>query len=157
MQSNMYAFVTRWTVPGTASKVYAILNDVAGYPRWWPSLATSFQKISDGQGGKGASGHVVTKGFLPYSLQWTYEVTATNPPHGFSIKAFGDVAGDGRWELSQNGDMVDVVYHWTVRGERPLLKYLSPLLRPLFSLNHDYVMKKGEEGLRKELQRVIVA
>ena len=36
---------------------------------------------------------------------------------------------------------------------KPLLKWLSPLLKPLFKLNHDRVMADGERGLRAELER----
>jgi hypothetical protein len=48
---------------------------------------------------------------------------------------------------------VDVTYDWQLRGEKPLLRRLSFLLRPVFTANHRWAMARGEESLRLELER----
>lgn len=154
MSSTSYNFVTRWRVPGNIDDVYDILFTIDRYPHWWPSLAQSYTCIHKGDAtGLGAKGNIITKGFLPYVIRWSYEVTETDKPHEFRIVASGDLIGDGHWILRQNDQCVDVVYHWNVRTEKPLLKFLSPVLRPLFALNHNYVMKKGLLGLTEELDK----
>jgi hypothetical protein len=46
-----------------------------------------------------------------------------------------------------------VTYDWVVRAEKPLLRALSPLFRPLLAANHRWAMRKGEESLALELAR----
>ncbi len=60
-----------------------------------------------------------------------------------STHATAGASGIGRTEFS-----------YCDSADKPLLKYFSFLLRPLFQLNHDYVMKKGEEGLKRQLRWV---
>jgi hypothetical protein len=42
---------------------------------------------------------------------------------------------------------------WRISADKPLLKYLSFLMKPLFSANHVWAMARGEESLRLELAR----
>ena len=48
---------------------------------------------------------------------------------------------------------MDVTYDWRLRAEKPLLRSLSFLLKPLFEANHRWAMAQGEESLRLELAR----
>ena len=74
-------------------------------------------------------------------------------PHGFTIVASGDFDGRGVWTFRQNGRSVDIVYDWRIRAEKPLLKYLSFVLKPIFKANHRWAMAQGEESLKQELAR----
>ncbi|HEV2687509.1 MAG TPA: hypothetical protein VGV35_03115, partial [Bryobacteraceae bacterium] len=94
-----------------------------------------------------------TKGWLPYTLRWSFRVTESRRPHGFSLDAWGDFEGHGIWTFTQSGPLVDIAYDWKIRAEKPLLRYLSFLLKPLFSVNHRWAMARGEESLRAELGR----
>ncbi len=102
--------------------------------------------------GKVVSLHV--KGWLPYKLRWSFRVTESHAPHGFSIEAWGDLNGRGTWTLVQDGPYVNVHYDWRINADRPLLRYLSFALKPLFASNHRWAMARGEEGIRLELQRL---
>ena len=44
-------------------------------------------------------------------------------------------------------------YDWKIRADKPLLKYGSFLMKPIFSANHRWAMAKGEESLKLELAR----
>lgn len=46
-----------------------------------------------------------------------------------------------------------MAYYWQITATKPLLKLLTPLLRPAFSANHHWAMRMGEQSLRLELQR----
>ena len=94
-----------------------------------------------------------TKGWLPYTLDWELEVVESRHPHGFTIEAKGDLAGRGVWTLESAGAWTLVTYDWAVRAEKPLLRALSPLFRPLLAANHRWAMRKGEESLALELAR----
>jgi hypothetical protein len=49
--------------------------------------------------------------------------------------------------LKQNGRYVDVRYDWKIVVEKPLLKYFSPIMKPIFAANHRWAMAKGEQSL----------
>jgi hypothetical protein len=154
MAPRDYSFVTRWRMPASPREVDLVLSDTAQVARWWPELYAKAEVLESGDiTGLGKEVRVETKGFLPYVLKWSYIVTEAKPAEGFSIAATGDIEGDGRWLFEPDGPSTNVIYHWNVRAEKPLLRYFSFLLRPLFAANHNYVMKKGEEGLKKELMR----
>ena len=44
-----------------------------------------------------------------------------------------------------------MTYDWKIRADKPLLRYLSFLLKPIFSANHRWAMAQGEKALRAEL------
>jgi hypothetical protein len=48
---------------------------------------------------------------------------------------------------------VDITYDWRIQAQKPLLRKLSLLLRPVFEANHRWAMAQGEESLRLELAR----
>ena len=73
---------------------------------------------------------------------------------GFSLEALGDFVGRGIWTFTQEGPMCKIVYDWKIEAEKPLLKYLSFLFKPIFSANHHWAMAKGLESLKLELRRV---
>jgi hypothetical protein len=149
-----YAFLTRWRVAATPEEVYAILDDALDLPRWWPAVYLSAREVAPGDSsgiGKIVSLH--TKGWLPYTLTWEFRVTEKRRPHGFALEATGDFVGRGVWEFTGDGSMCDVTFDWRIRADKPLLRYLSFLLRPIFAWNHRWAMAKGEESLNLELHR----
>jgi hypothetical protein len=149
-----YEFLTRWRVPGEIGTVYAILNDVEGLTRWWSSVYLEVTVAEPGDAlGVGKLVHLHTKGRLPYTLRWSFRVTAAEPPKSFSLEARGDFVGRGVWTLRQDGGEVDVIYDWRIRAEKPLLRSLSFALKPFFEANHRWAMDQGLIGLREELQR----
>lgn len=149
-----YRFVSRWTVPGTVREVADVLSDPRELSRWWPAVYLDVEEIAPGgESGVGRRVRLHTKGFLPYTLDWELEVVASRHPHGFAVAATGDLAGRGEWTFEEAGDETLVTYDWRVRAEKPLLRALSPLFRPLLSANHRWAMRRGEESLVLELAR----
>jgi hypothetical protein len=94
-----------------------------------------------------------TKGRLPYTLRWSFRVTERRFPEGFSLEAWGDFDGRGIWTFARDGDFTNVTYDWRIRADKPLLRYLSFLFKPVFSANHRWAMARGEESLQGELAR----
>lgn len=161
MVANAYHFTTTWQVPGTREEITDILGDAVGLARWWPSVYLDVRELEPGDAtGRGKVVELWTKGFLPYTLRWRFEVTKSDPPHGFRLEARGDFVGIGIWTLvplraagDARGPLTTVTYDWTVTAEKGLLKRSSSLMRRLFSANHDWAMRRGEESLRLELAR----
>ena len=154
MSANEYHFLTHWRVRGIVEEVSDVLGNPLDLPRWWPSVYLAVKQIDPG--GPDGVGRVVelhTKGWLPYTLRWSFRVTESRRPFGFSLEAWGDFEGRGIWTFAQDGEFVNIAYNWRIRAEKPLLRYLSFVLKPIFSANHRWAMARGEESLRVELGR----
>jgi polyketide cyclase/dehydrase/lipid transport protein len=151
---NEYHFLSRWRVPGTCGEVADVLGEPTGLARWWPSVYLRVDEIQPGDArGVGRRVRLLTKGWLPYTLRWEFEIVESRKPYGFTLVANGDFNGRGVWTFAQDGAFVDITYDWRIRAEKPLLKNLSFLLRPAFEANHRWAMARGEESLRLELER----
>jgi hypothetical protein len=154
MPNNEYHFITRWRVQGTVQEVFEILSDAPDLVRWWPSVYLDVQQVQPGdERGVGRVISLYTKGWLPYTLRWQFRVTESRAPQGFSLEAWGDFVGRGVWTFEQDGPWVNIIYDWRIRADKPLLRYLSFLLKPLFAANHRWAMARGEESLQLELAR----
>jgi hypothetical protein len=150
-----YHFVTSWRVQGTCGEVADVLGDPLRLAMWWPSVYLKVEEIDAAQtdSGVGRRVRLLTKGWLPYTLQWDVVVLDSQYPHGSRIAATGDFEGTGVWTFRQDGDHVDITYDWSIRATKPLLRNLSFLLRPVFEANHRWAMAQGEESLVLELAR----
>lgn len=154
MASNDYHFVTHWRVAGTIEEVGAILADASDLARWWPSVYLDVRELeAGGPDGVGRVVELFTKGWLPYTLRWRFRVTESRAPHGFTLEAWGDFVGRGIWTFAQEGENVAITYDWRISAEKPLLRRLSFVLKPIFGANHEWAMARGEESLKLELRR----
>jgi polyketide cyclase/dehydrase/lipid transport protein len=153
MAGEHYDFLTQWRFEDAAiTEVADILEDTASLPRWWPQL---FRKVTitkrGSEHGLGEVAHCECRARLPYTLRFTYTCVEVHYPNGSTIESTGDLIGRGIWKLEERAGGVDVEYSWRVSLEKPLLRLLSPLLRPLLAGNHEWSMQRGEEGMRREI------
>jgi hypothetical protein len=156
MPWNDYHFITYWTVPGaTREEIYAVIADAEALPHWWPSVYLEVTPVPDtgDANGIGRVFDLYTKGWLPYTLRWRLTVQEVKPPLGSTIGASGDFNGRGIWRFIQTADGVDVIFDWKLTADKPLLKYLSPVLKPAFAANHKWAMEQGRVSLLRELER----
>ena len=153
MASNDYHFITRWRVKSTVKEVSEIIGDAIGLERWWPSVYLDVQILEPGdEQGLGKVVNLYTKGWLPYTLRWTFRVTDVQTD-GFTLEAWGDFDGRGIWTFEQDGPWVNVIYDWKILAEKPVLRNFSFIMKPIFSANHRWAMAQGEESLKLELAR----
>jgi hypothetical protein len=154
MASNDYHFITHWRVEAPIEEVAEILSNGVDLVRWWPSVYLNAEELEPGDAeGVGRVISLYTKGWLPYTLRWQFRVTESRFPHGFTLEAWGDFDGRGIWTLEQDGPWVDVTYDWKIRAEKPLLRYFSFIMKPIFGANHRWAMAQGEASLKLELAR----
>jgi hypothetical protein len=154
MISNEYHFVTHWRVKAPVEEVFDIISNPTDLTRWWPSVYLDVDELK--RGDKKGLGKIValhTKGWLPYTLRWQFRIVESDAPRSFTLEAWGDFVGRGTWSLERDGDWTNVTYDWRIRAEKPLLRRLSPILKPFFAANHRWAMARGEESLRLELER----
>lgn len=137
----------------TVDEVADILSEAGRFPEWWPEVYLSVAEVAPGDAnGVGRAFALHTRGWLPYTLRWTARVAEVRPD-GWTVEATGDLVGRGVWTLAQHGAQAFVHYDWRVEVEKPLLKPLTPLLRPVYAWNHRWAMARGHAGLRRELAR----
>ena len=152
--ANAYHFITHWRVQSSVEEVMTILADPLDLVRWWPSVYLEAHELQQGGAdGVGREISLYTKGWLPYTLRWQFRITEVNLPAGFTLEAHGDFEGRGIWTFAQDGAFVDLTYDWLITAEKPILKYFSFVMKPVFAANHQWAMRMGEESLKLELAR----
>ena len=155
MATNRYSFTTHWHVHAAPDLVSAILGEATDLPRWWPSVYLEAKELAPGQPGTRVGREIAlhTRGWLPYTLRWNFRVVDNRHPRGFSIAAWGDFEGTGVWTFEPEAGGTHVRFDWNIVAEKPLLKYLSFLMKPIFRANHEWAMRRGEECLAREIER----
>ena len=152
MSAARFDLTSVWRVEGTRQEVWAVLTDVRGFTRWWSDVYLAVDVLDEGDAdGVGAVLAVHSRGWLPYRLRWRGRVVEARRPEALALEASGDLAGRGRWTLTQAAGGVIARYGWQVVAERPPLRRLAPLLKPALAANHRWAMARGEAGLRREL------
>lgn len=154
MPLNEYEFFTEWRVQAPAELLFEILKNAEGYPRWWPDVYLRVTHLPSGNAdGLGDRFDLLTRGWLPYQLRWTAESIRHERPHLIEIRATGDFEGCGIWRLEPLGHETRITFDWRIRADKPLLRWLSPVCKPLFRWNHGWAMNKGLFRLREEIAR----
>jgi len=154
MPSHHYQFLTRWRVESTAEEVYAVIDDTSQLPRWWPAVWLKVETLEPGDAnGIGKRVRFTSKGWLPYIVVWESTATEKEFPRRLTLAASGDFAGRGVWTFRPDGAFVDIEYNWQIVADKPLLRNLSFLFKPMFAANHNWAMARGLESLKLELAR----
>jgi hypothetical protein len=149
-----YHFITHWKVKATCAEVSDIIGDATALSAWWPSVYLDVKELQPGgENNVGRKIDLYTKGWLPYTLRWQFTVTENRKPYGFTIVASGDFEGRGIWIFEEDKEYCNITFDWMLYAEKPLLKYFSFMMRPIFEANHKWAMNKGVESLLLELQR----
>jgi uncharacterized protein YndB with AHSA1/START domain len=144
--ANVYHFEDRWYVPFPIEKVWEVLSQPKDYPRWWRGVYLSAEPLDGSDDAKrGKRVAVVARGWLPYKLRFMIQTLTLEKPKLIEFQATGDFITDSsRWVLRPEGNGTSVTLEWNPRVEKPLVKLLSPVLKPLFRWNHHWTMKRGQ-------------
>lgn len=140
-----YAFVDEWDVAATAADVYAVLADARTYPDWWRPVYIDVTGGGPAEVGSSSAQHF--RGRLPYHLRTRSTVTRLDPGSLIEADVEGDLRGRGVWRLTPTPTGTHVRFEWTVFAERPLLRVLTPALRPLLRWNHAWAISRAMDGL----------
>jgi quercetin dioxygenase-like cupin family protein/uncharacterized protein YndB with AHSA1/START domain len=140
-----YVFVDEWDVDAPREVVFDALADARTYPEWWRPVYVEVE--AEGPPAVGVSSRQHFKGRLPYHLHTTSTIVRLERPHQVEADVVGDLSGRGLWTLTPQDDATHVRFDWTVNADRPLLRRLTPVLRPLFRWNHNWAIERAKEGL----------
>jgi uncharacterized protein YndB with AHSA1/START domain len=152
-----YRFLTTWLLEAPHERVWDAIYDSERWPEWWHGVLEA-DKLEEGdEDGVGQYGRYVWKSKLPYKLEFFVRTTKVEKPHLLEGNAEGELAGIGRWRLFEQGGVTAALYEWNVHTTRAWMNLLAPVARPIFAVNHDYVMRNGGHGLAKLLGTRLLA
>jgi uncharacterized protein YndB with AHSA1/START domain len=153
-----YDFLTTWCLEARRERVWDAIWESERWPQWWRGVVASEVLVEGDELGVGQVGRYTWRSRLPYELDFEMTTTQVAKPHLLEGEAKGELAGVGRWRLFEEdhpgGDDVPVtavVYEWKVQTTKAWMNLLSPIARPVFEWNHDWVMRNGGEGLARLL------
>jgi uncharacterized protein YndB with AHSA1/START domain len=162
MAAAQFHLVTEWVLPAPPAAVWEALTHPEDWPAWWRAVE-QVDMIEPGDAdGLGALRHFTWRTALPYRVRFNMRITRIEPMTLIEGRADGELRGLGRWTVTPEGregeagrEATHVRYDWIVELDRPWMRTLAPLLRPVFVWNHNKVMAWGYEGLIRKLARAL--
>jgi hypothetical protein len=137
-----FSFTSEWRVDADPSHLFEVLSDIGGYPSWWPEVKRVV-RIGESR----VAVHV--RSVLPYDLDFEMEEVVNDPERGLlEVRMTGDLEGFSRWTVVRSGDGTRLLFEEEVETTKTLLVWLAPAARAAFKLNHSFMMRHGEAGLR---------
>lgn len=144
-----YRFRSVWDLDAPPAHVYAVLERMGEYPRWWPQFRR-VERVDD------RTGTVQIRSVLPYALHVTTTELLRDPRRGLlEVALHGDLEGWARWTVRPRGGpgagRTRALYEQEVEVRTPLMRRLSLPGRPVFRLNHALMMRAGQRALAARL------
>jgi len=138
---NHFHFVNVWRLKYRPEEVYRVLEDVGGYPRWWPEVR-GVDRIDD------STVRIVARSVLPYSLTFQATDSRQDEKAGvLEIDMRGDLEGFSRWTIEPERSGTRATFEEEVITRRESLRRLAVVARPFFRWNHAVMMRHGRRGL----------
>jgi carbon monoxide dehydrogenase subunit G len=151
MTSTHFDLTSHWRIEAPVEQVWSALTDPAGWPRWWPGVR-EVQALAEGdRDGLGAVRRLRLAARLPYEVVVEVETVELLRHQRLRVHSRGQLKGQGLWLLHADGTATGLTYVWRVELAARWMRWLAPLLAPLFRWNHQGLMRAGEAGLRRHL------
>lgn len=152
MSASHFELLSHWSLAAPPERVWAALRTPEQWPSWWPYVRAVQTLDAGAANGVGARHRFHWGSRLPYDVRLEVRTVACEPQAQLRGEACGDLRGVGIWRLQATPDGgTQLEYLWQVALEKRWMRWLAPLLKPLFAWNHHAVMAAGEQGLRKHL------
>jgi hypothetical protein len=145
-----YRFLTTWLLDAPVADVWDTLYDASRWPEWWRGVERTDVLRED-------LWRSTWRSFLPYRLSFEFEIVLRERPFLLEGRARGELAGTGRWRLYEGPAGTASTWDWDVGTTARWMNAFGPLARPVFAWNHAWVMRRGAEGLARELGVRLVA
>jgi len=146
-----YRFVSCWRVAAPLQAVFDVVCDSLRWPEWWQGARAVTELEAGNSEGIGSVRRYEWQSRLPYRLRFDARTTRILPLRELAAVVDGDLEGRGRWLFSHRDGITAVRHEWEVRTTRRWMNLAAPLVRRVFSANHDFLMRRGAEGLASRL------
>jgi Polyketide cyclase / dehydrase and lipid transport len=151
MAMHRFDLTTEWHLDDPIETVWQELAAIENWPLWWRAVKRVESLQSGDANGVGALHRMTWKTALPYQLTFDMRMTRVEPMSVLEGRASGELDGAGLWTLRSDGEGTNVRYDWNIELTRPWMRASAPLLRPVFTWNHNIVMAWGHEDIRARL------
>ena len=151
-----YHYISTWQLQAPIERVWPAISDLERLPAWYPAVQEVQTLAAGDPDGVGGRVRYLIKGRLPMRLAFEATITRVVPPRELELRAEGELAGTGRWELEQRGELTSVRYTWDVRTTKAWMNLAAPVARPLFTWNTRGVLLEAGQGLARFLQVPLV-
>ena len=151
-----YHYISTWQLQAPIERVWAAISDLERLPAWYPAVQEVQTLTAGDPDGAGSRVRYLLKGRLPMRLAFEATIARVDPPRKLELRAEGDLAGTGRWELQQQDGVTTVRYLWDVQTTKPWMNLVAPIARPLFTWNSRGVMLQAGQGLARHLEAPLV-
>jgi hypothetical protein len=139
---NFYSFRSVWSLDCPPAQAFELLREVPEFTSWWPEV-----KEARALGGSRFS--MRARALLPYDLNFLGERRIEDPASGVLEMAMtGDLEGFSRFTIEAAGEGSRILFEEQVIANKPLLRRLALVARPVFGANHWVMMCRGQAGLR---------
>jgi hypothetical protein len=149
-----YDFTDVWTVPASIDFAWRMVDDVAGWPTWWPDYRFA-EIVSRVRHGPGTRWHVRVKSDLPYTVDFEFTVLAHQPPTYVKTHVQGFFEGEIDWRLKQlSQNQTTLTLHEQTETKWALINLTARIGgRRLLMRNHESAMRRGEAGMKEAIGR----
>ncbi len=152
--NNRYHFITRWRFEASPERAFELIRKPLEFPRWWGTVYLKVEQIDPGdKDDVGAKVRSIPRAGCLIGCDGIQRLQLAARPSNLALRATGDFEGRGVWTLQRDGRFTNLTFDWELTAEKPLLRYLSFLLRPLFEWNHRWATEQGRIGFEEELKR----
>lgn len=142
-----YRFLSTWLLECERERVWEAIYDQRAWPSWWQGLESVVEIDPGDEIGIGAHSRLTWRARLPYALAFEAKARVIEKPRLVVADVSGEVTGTGSWRLFEQDGVTAVLYEWKVATAKRWMNLLTPILTPVFRGNHDWVMRKGGEGI----------
>ena len=149
-QQPVIKYQRGYTFGLTPPELWAVLDQVDQYERWWPWLQ-EFRLEGEPLGAASVL-HAVVAPPLPYRMRLQVELTRWDPPVAIDAVIHGDIEGEARLRVDpiSTGSRVEVA--WTLEMMQRPMRLASRFAHPLFQWGHDRVVEVSVSGFRRRLE-----
>lgn len=147
---------TTWSIPASIGLVWLYLVDTEKWPLWW-KYVVSVQEVDSGSPtGIDNIRQYHWRTCLPYSLLLNLRVIEVHPYCRLAVEVTGDLQGNGSCNVAWDAatDHTKIEFLWRVQPCKQWMNWFTMLAKPIFTWNHNQVMKRGEQGLIRHLSTI---
>ena len=151
MDTHHFDLVSHWRIAAPVDRVWAALAEPETWPLWWPYVRAVHTLRQGRTGGVGSLRRIVWATRLPYQVVIEVEAIESLRHERLRGRSRGQLQGEGIWLLRPERGFTDVTYVWRVELGSRWMRWLAPVLAPVFRWNHNGVMRAGGIGLARHL------
>lgn len=144
---SQYSFSSRWHLGASHERVWRAFEELLPSDDpfvFWPGMQSER---------RGDDIHVTAGSPVGYTLRFRVHDVASTPMRLVTLRADGDLLGRATMTLGVvDGRNSTIDVRWNVDVTQPWMRRMRFVLRPVFVLAHDAVMRAGERGLNAWLR-----